>query len=68
MFKSSPGSYNEQLGLRSPFKLVDSFKLINDHQGDTSISRKMLGVVKIYPKMELLEELRAFLFKKRVLQ
>lgn len=61
LFQSPPGILNEQLGLRSPVKLVDSFNLINDHQVGTSISRKMFWAGKIYPKMEFsLEEVRAF--------
>lgn len=60
------GSSNEQVILRTPVELVDSYNLINDHQIGTSISRKMLGVVKIYPKVEFsLEEVRTFLLERK---
>lgn len=60
------GSSNEQVSLRTSVELVDSDNLINDHQVGTSISRKMLGVVKIYPKVEFsLEEVRTFLLERK---
>lgn len=43
---------------------MDSYNLINDHQVATSVSRKMVGVVKMYPKLEFsLEETKAFLLR-----
>ena len=66
IFKRTLSISNEPLGLRTPVKLVDSFNLIQGRQVGTSISRKMIEVVKIYPKLEFsLEEVRAFLLKEK---